>query len=354
MYLLRQFGCRMGSIMNNKYRISVIVPVYNKKRYLSECIDSILAQTYRNIELLLVDDSSTDGSGELCEQYAARDRRIQVVHRPNGGPTAACVTGMEHAQGNYYMFVDSDDYIDACMLEEMAAHLTGKTGEVVCCNHMLEKKKKTLLMTAPIKPGIYEGPELEREVKEQLIGREQRLLPMSRCMKLYERSVFDGNEKYYDMSIRMGDDFHLVYPALLNCTRLVAMEQAAFYHYRYVGDSIVHGYDAGMFGSVEAWRSAMERIVADRKVRDGEECLRREYCYMLMIVMKNELRNPDRNYLSVIRGIFGRQEVREYIMSTPLPVQERSNQLMYLGMQYPEKTLLRMLRMIIKWYDKRK
>lgn len=338
--------------MENKYRISVIVPVYNKKKYLGECIESILAQTYRNIELLLVDDSSTDGSGEICRQYAARDGRVHVVHRPNGGPTAACVTGMGHAQGSYYMFVDSDDYIDARMLEEMAAHLVGKPGEIICCNHMLEKKKKTLLMTAPIRPGVYEGAKLEREVKEKLIGREQRLIPMSRCMKLCERSVFDGNEKYYDMSIRMGDDFHLIYPALLKSTRLVAMEQAAFYHYRYVEDSIVHGYDAGMFKSVEAWRRAMERILADRKVRDGEECLRREYCYMLMIVMKNELRNPDRNYLSAIRGIFGSRKVREYIMSTPLPVQERSNQLMYLGMRYPEKFLLRVLRRIIRWYDK--
>lgn len=338
--------------MRNRYRISVIVPVYNKKKYLSECIDSILAQTYRNIELLLVDDSSTDGSGELCERYAALDGRIQVIHRPNGGPTAACVTGMEHARGDYYMFVDSDDYIDACMLEEMAAHLTGRAGEIVCCDHMLEKRKKTILVTSKVRPGIYEGARLEREVKEKLIGEEQRLLPMSRCMKLCERSVFDGNEKYYDMSIRMGDDFHLIYPALLDSTRIVVMEQAAFYHYRYVEDSIVHGYDAGMFQSVEAWRRAMERILADKKVRNGEERLRREYCYMLMIVMKNELRGPDRNYLSAIRKIFGSRTVRECVMDTRLTVQQRSNQLMYLGMKYPEAPLLRILRMIVKWHDK--
>lgn len=114
---------------------------------------------------------------------------------------------------------------------------------------------------------------------------------MSRCMKLCERSVFAGNEKYYDMTVRMGDDFHLIYPAFLNSTRVVVMEQAFYYHYRYVGDSIVHGYDAGMYRSVEAWLRAMERIVADKGVKDGEEKLRREYCYMLMLVMKNELKS---------------------------------------------------------------
>lgn len=340
--------------MKSKYRISIIVPVYNKERYLGECIESILGQTYRNLELLLVDDSSTDGSGEICGQYAEKDGRVRVIHRPNGGPTAACVTGMEQAQGSHYMFVDSDDYVDACMLEEMTKHLTGRQGEIVCCNHMLEKKKRTLPVVAPIAPGIYEGAELEEKLKRKLLGREQRLLPMSRCMKLCEKSVFEGNEKYYDMSVRMGDDFHLIYPALLNSTRIVVMEQALFYHYRYVEDSIVHGYDAGMYASVEAWRRAMARIIADRNVRDGEELLRKEYCYMLMVVMKNELRNPGRNYTDVIRKIFCSQEVRECIMNTPLAVRERSNQLMYLGMQYPEKALLRILRTIMKWHDRKK
>lgn len=339
--------------MNNQYRISVIVPVYNKKEYLGECIDSILGQTYRNLELVLVDDDSTDGSGALCDRYAAKDGRVRVIHRENGGPTAACVTGMEQAGGSHYLFVDSDDYVDACMLKEMAKHLTGRPGEIVCCDHILEKRKKTLPVASQAKPGVYEGERLEREIKAKLLGREQRLLPMSRCMKLCEKSVFEGNEPYYDWSIRMGDDYHLIYPAFLNSTRVVIMEEAYYYHYRYVEDSIVHGYDAGMYESVEAWRRAMEKIVACKGVKDGEEKLRREYCYMLMLVMKNELRNPERQYCAAIQRIFRDSEVRERIAGTPLSVQERSNQLMYLGMQYPEKALLGLLRLIMKLHDRK-
>lgn len=175
---------------------------------------------------------------------------------------------------------------------------------------------------------------------------------MSRCMKLCERSVFAGNEKYYDMTVRMGDDFHLIYPAFLNSTRVVVMEQAFYYHYRYVGDSIVHGYDAGMYRSVEAWLRAMERIVADKGVKDGEEKLRREYCYMLMLVMKNELRNPGRDYGTRIRQIFRDGAVRACIMNTPLSVQERSNQLMYLGMRYPDRLVLWLLRMVLRRHDR--
>ena len=92
------------------YRISVIVPVYNKESWLRECVDSILAQGYRNMEVILVDDASTDGSGNICDSYG-RKQRVRGIHQENGGPTADCVAGMQAASGDYYMFVDSDDYV---------------------------------------------------------------------------------------------------------------------------------------------------------------------------------------------------------------------------------------------------
>ena len=187
-----------------KYKISVIVPVYNKKDYLRQCIDSILSQRYGNLELLLVDDESTDGSGEICDQYRDKDKRVKVFHQKNGGPTAAVMTGMREAVGDYYTFIDSDDYISKDMMERMVECLTGCRGEIVCCNHVLEKQKETVPVIQPLPPGVYEGARLQEEIKDRLLGREHRIIPMSRCMKLCERSVFEGNEKYYDTSLRMG------------------------------------------------------------------------------------------------------------------------------------------------------
>ena len=335
----------------NKYKISIIVPVYNKRDYLEECVDSILGQSYTNLELLLVDDESTDGSGEICDRYAKEDERVKVFHQQNGGPTAACMTGLSNATGDYYMFIDSDDYVSKDMLKEMCVLLVGKSGEIVCCNHVLEKKKETVSVLSPMKPGVYEGAKLKQEIKENLIGKEERTIPMSRCMKLCEKSVFEGNEKYYDIAIRMGDDFNLICPALLNSTRIVMMEEGLFYHYRYVEDSIVHRYDPNMKDSIDRLMRALHEIVKDKGITDGEAKVDREYCYMMMLVMKNELRNPEKNYAKRIGQIFMEPSVREKILNTPLSVRSRSNQFMYLGMQYPQKSLLSILRMIMKRHD---
>lgn len=337
----------------NKYKISIIVPVYNKADYLEQCLDSILAQTYENLELLLIDDESTDGSGEICDRYEKEEERVRVFHQKNGGPTAACITGLNNASGDYYMFIDSDDYVNKDMLKEMYALLIGKPGEIVCCNHVLEKQKETIPVLSPLKPGVYEGAKLKQEIKENLIGREERTIPMSRCMKLCEKSVFEGNEKYYDTAIRMGDDFNLICPALLNSTRIVMMEEGLFYHYRYVEDSIVHRYDPDMADSVERLIKSLREVVKDKEIADGENKVNREYCYMMMLVMKNELRNPGKDYLQRIWQIFTEPSVRERILNTPVSVRIRSNQFMYLGMQYPQKSLLRILRMLLKWYDRK-
>ena len=333
------------------YKISVIVPVYNKEDYLKQCIDSILSQTYRNLELLLVNDGSTDGSGKICDEYLDRDKRVKVFHQKNGGPTAAVMTGLREAAGEYYTFIDSDDYVSSDMLQEMTACLKGQKGEIVCCNHILEKQRETVLVIQPLAPGVYEGAKLDAEIKEKLLGQEERIIPMSRCMKLCEKSVFEGNEQYYDTRLRMGDDFNLIYPALLAAQRIVIMDGALFYHYRYVEDSIVHGYEPKHAEIIALWYQAILRIVRDKKVPDGEAKLDREYCYMMMYVMKNELRNPDSDYVQKIQGIFMDDKVRQKLLDTPVSVKDSANALLYLGMRHPNKALLRILRIIITRYD---
>ena len=113
--------------------ISIIVPVYNVEKYLNRCIDSIVSQTYRTLEIILVDDGSADNSGSICDKYAGKDVRIKVVHKNNGGLGFARNSGLDIATGKYVTFIDGDDYIGKTHIEEMYA-LIQNTKTDVCEN----------------------------------------------------------------------------------------------------------------------------------------------------------------------------------------------------------------------------
>jgi len=117
--------------------ISVIVPVYNVEKYLSKCVESILGQSYQNLEILLIDDGSTDGSGKICDEYAARDSRIKVFHQQNNGPAEARNIGLQKVTGKYIALIDSDDYIKKDFITELYSHLVNTGADVVQGNYVI-------------------------------------------------------------------------------------------------------------------------------------------------------------------------------------------------------------------------
>jgi len=122
--------------------ISIIVPVYKVETFLCQCVDSILAQTYRNIEVILVDDGSPDRCGAICDGYARRDSRVRVIHRENGGLSAARNTSMAAAQGTYLVFVDSDDWIEPDMFSSLYAAIQQSGKDIAQCNIQMEPPPK--------------------------------------------------------------------------------------------------------------------------------------------------------------------------------------------------------------------
>ncbi|RYQ06223.1 glycosyltransferase family 2 protein [Bifidobacterium pseudolongum] len=115
-------------------KVTVIVPVYNNEKYLKQCVSSIIGQTYENIEILLIDDGSTDSSASICEELSESDGRIRVFHISNGGPGRARNIGLESAQGEYILFVDSDDYIERTAIEELMSVVNSDGTDLVCFN----------------------------------------------------------------------------------------------------------------------------------------------------------------------------------------------------------------------------
>ena len=134
--------------------ISLIVPVYNIQNYLSRCIDSILAQTYRDFELILVDDGSTDGSSEVCDYYGKQDKRIVVIHKQNGGLVSARKAGIASARGEYAGFVDGDDWIEPQMYQRLIETAMKCQADIVLGGSIEEAGAQTIQKINRLNPGI--------------------------------------------------------------------------------------------------------------------------------------------------------------------------------------------------------
>ena len=115
--------------------VSILVPVYNAEVFLRQCLDSLLSQTYKNIEIILVNDGSTDQSATICDSYAQKDPRVKVFHQPNAGVAKARITAFEHSSGEYVSFVDSDDYVDVTFVEQLLDKALTYSADIVSCGH---------------------------------------------------------------------------------------------------------------------------------------------------------------------------------------------------------------------------
>ena len=139
--------------MSSSPIVSVIVPVYNEEKHLPRCIDSVLNQTYYNIELLLINDGSSDNSGIICDEYASNDNRVRVFHKENGGVSKARNWGIHHSTGEWILFLDSDDYLMNDAIDVLLSQAIRKKTLISCGNLYLEKDSRSVFCTG-IKSGV--------------------------------------------------------------------------------------------------------------------------------------------------------------------------------------------------------
>ena len=166
--------------------VSVIVPVYNVEKYLQRCIDSICSQTYKNLEIILVDDGSTDSSGDLCDELSKCDTRILVIHQKNGGLSNARNSGIVASKGEYILFVDSDDWIEKNMIELMLSTFSDdKVSLSICGINYYDSDYKFLHSILPQKEGCY----LCIDILKDMFG-DNRTPYVTACTKLYKRDLF--------------------------------------------------------------------------------------------------------------------------------------------------------------------
>ena len=215
-------------------KISVIVPVYNAEMYLPECIKSILGQTYRDLELILVNDGSNDNSGRICEKYAGSDLRIRVIHQVNRGQTAARMAGLRAAEGDYILFADSDDFLEPRMLEALAEAAEKYSADIVQCGYYSGPVGNQKMASSPYRSGFYGRKELETEIIPSMLchGTAPYRFGIAPNLwnKLFRRSLALRFLPAVPSEIHNGEDGLLTYQCILAADSLVIVNDA-LYHY---------------------------------------------------------------------------------------------------------------------------
>lgn len=252
-----------------KALISIIIPVYKVEKYLEKCIQSVINQTYENLQIILVDDGSPDNCGKICDEYAKKDHRIEVIHKSNGGLSDARNKGLEIAKGEYIGFVDSDDYIEADMYEVLYNLLKQYNADVSICNFYTVSQGKIAIKNAD--NGIKEYNRIEI-LKEVLLDNNIKSYAWN---KLYKKELFDEikypiGKKYEDI----GTTFYL----LEKCNKVVVTGKPEYYYINRQ-DSIVNN-------------------VTESTITDYIELIMQRYDYIEENI--KELSSYNKNYLKRI------------------------------------------------------
>ena len=232
--------------MNKSPLISVIVPVYNVETYLAECLASLLAQTYSQYEIILVDDGSTDGCPALCDRYAAQNDRVRVVHQQNKGLSGARNTGIRAAQGELLAFVDSDDTVSERMLETLWRLMQNCEADIASATYQDLKQTP---------PQIYTAEEGLLHLLKEDTG-----MTTSACFKLFRTSVFDGI-RFPEGQIF--EDFATIPLVYAQAKRIVHTEEKLYFYRRDNNNSIMHSQVKKQLAYYDV-SDGIERFMAER------------------------------------------------------------------------------------------
>lgn len=259
--------------------ISVIVPVYNVEAYLKKCLDSLQEQTYTNLEIILIDDGSTDASGRICDEYAGKDSRFCVIHQENRGVLAARNVGIEKAGGSLIGFIDSDDWIERDTYEKLYCQLIREKAEIIIClkNIYDEELDVEYEESFILKEGKYCGNGLENIWRNMFFYQDysKEGISLNLYDKLFKKDLILQNYKAVDLRLHYFEDMALAFLAILQAKSIVIFNEA-FYYYRQRKNSLCHSVDPMYLEQLNIFYRVVYQAAADH----SEEILTRLRAYI--------------------------------------------------------------------------
>ena len=288
-------------------RISIIVPVHNVVQYLEKCLDSILCQTYENLEIFCIDDGSTDGSEAICDRYAEADARITVFHQEKQGVSVARNVGLYHATGKYIGFVDSDDWIEPNMYEVLLAAMQSKKASISICSYYKEDETATFVA------------ENEQIICDAVIApRDMLLYPLKRddyygfCgylwNKLFLADLFHESKLMFNSHVRYGEDIWL-YSEMVAKTQCHGVYiEKPLYHYRQRREAASKTTDLEMRRDILKVYKQVEALLEENSYADSSFWARGFYCHHASVIAEMAMKQGDRETLACMQ-----EEIRTYL-----------------------------------------
>lgn len=287
--------------MNNTPLISVIVPVYNVEKYLRKCVNSIVNQTYKNLEIILVDDGSPDNCGKICDELAIKDNRIKVIHKENGGLSSARNAGMDIATGEYITFVDSDDYIENDTYEKVVVAINKFDSDLIFFREKsVDESGKTIYINGDTPSGEIFEISMD-EAAQLIIGRQINGM----CDKVYKASIFDG--LCFEEGLIHGEDFMYNLLALSRVKTVSYVDQIK-YSYVMNNSSITHQcFNKNSFDQVY-FKDAIASYVEEHFPKFTAVCQKRAFLARLRVCRPIYFEKLEKQYISEIN------ELNEYML----------------------------------------
>ena len=274
-------------------QVSVIVPIFNVEAYLGRSIESLQKQTMPDIQIILVNDGSTDGSLSICQEYAKNDSRIQVIDKPNGGVSSARNAGLEAATGEYIGFVDPDDWVEPTMYEKMYDTVTGTQADLCMCNYLMEYAGRSVSVTLPIECSVLHGQDIiESVVANMLAGATlnsgAQTIMGSVWRLLIKREFIEKHGLRFVPGVPLMEDLIFCVETLLKCNT-VSIDSGQYYHYIIRSNSAVRKYRPDMFDQLHKVYDMLHSILEKEGVYNTlKERMDIRYVNMYLRLVANE------------------------------------------------------------------
>lgn len=286
-------------------QVSVIVPVYNVEKYISECVDSIVGQSYKHLEIILVDDGSPDSCPEICDEFASKDSRIKVIHKKNAGLGFARNSGLEIAKGKYVMFVDSDDYLVETAVQTLVNYASQNRAQFVKAAFKKINDSGIVIYEKSQEFKSFDKNGIEYELRPRMLGSspsKSDSIEMSVWATLYDRELIEHNKLRFDSEREIVSEdlpFNLSY--LSYCERALMLDDK-LYCYRYNPDSLTEKYVPNKFNRIVDMFNEIEERFPDITRRESDRFSRLFFVFLRQYI-KLELLKPNASIGDILIGI---------------------------------------------------